>query len=147
MQFSHCKCLLRVAPIDAIFFWQMRAASWSIFKAMPTITTLGITALNGLTVVHARGNQNEVEGYQGSFVVYANSTNDSPQYYKEFVDEITGDPITSPIVEDLRSPLHTRQWFIDALTVPVNSFSWFIERSYVSKFSLVLLICHKIASS
>lgn len=100
---------------------------------MPTITTLGLTALNGMTVVYVRGSNNELEGYQGTFAIYTNSTSTHPTYYKEFVSEYTGDPVRPPVVEHIEVPLHNRKWFLDALTVPMNNFSWTIGRSMISK--------------
>lgn len=111
-------------------FLQIRLATWSIFKAMPTITSLGITALNGLTALYARA---EIEDYRGHFLISSNTTSEDPTYYKETVDENTGDPITPAVLEDL-GPLHNRQWFRDALQLPNKNVSWNIDRSTISKF-------------
>lgn len=97
---------------------------------MPTITSLGVTALNGLTALYAR---TEVEGYRGHVLISSNTTAEEPLYYKEFVDANTGDPIGPAVVEKL-GPLHTRQWFTEAMKVPFNNVSWNIERSTISKF-------------
>ncbi|KAG0613955.1 hypothetical protein M758_6G140600 [Ceratodon purpureus] len=106
-----------------------RLAAWSIFKAMPTITSLGITALNGLTAVYAR---EEMEGYHGHFLISSNTTSENPIYYKEFVDENSGDPTAPAVVEKLPISLHKRQWFLDAMKVPYKNTSWNIERNTVN---------------
>ena len=112
-------------------FLQIRLATWSIFKAMPTITSLGITALNGLTALYAREG---IEGYRGAFLISSNTTSENPTYYKEFVDENSGDPIGPAVVEKLPVPLHERKWFVDAMEVPNKNVSWNIERNSISKF-------------
>lgn len=109
---------------------QVRLATWSIFKAMPTITSLGVTALNGLTALYAR---TEVEGDRGHYLISSNTTSQDPTYYKELVDANTGDPIAPADVEDI-GPLHHRQWFRDAMELPNKNISWIVERSPTSKF-------------
>lgn len=104
---------------------KIRLTTWSIFKAMPTITSLGVTAMNGLTAAYAR---TEVEGYRGHFLISSNTTSEAPPYYREFVDENSGDPISPAVVEDL-GPLHHRPWFKDALELPIKTVSWHIERN------------------
>lgn len=96
---------------------------------MPTITSLGVTAMNGLTVAYAR---TEVEGYRGHFLISSNTTSEAPPYYREFVDENSGDPISPAVLEDL-GPLHHRPWFKDALEFPIKTVSWHIERNTMSK--------------
>jgi hypothetical protein len=107
----------------------MRLVIWSIFKAVPTITSLGITALNGVTVAYVR----QELGHHGYLFLYSNRTTEMPIYYKEVVDEVTGASIAPPTVECLL-PLHTYQWFMDAMKVPLNNRSWLIERKTPSKF-------------
>lgn len=97
---------------------------------MPTISSLGVTALNGLTALYARAG---FEGYRGQFLISSNTTSEDPTYYKEFVDASTGDPIVPAVVENL-GPLHNRQWFTDALKLPNKNVSWNIERSVIGKF-------------
>jgi len=111
-------------------FSQVRLATWSIFKAMPTITSLGVTALNGLTALYAR---TDIEGFRGHFLISSNTTSEDPTYYKEFVDANTGDPTAPAVVENLGS-LHNRQWFRDAVKLPNKNVSWNVERSSISKF-------------
>ena len=91
----------------------MQLVIWSIFKVVPTITSLGITALNGVTVTYVR----QKLGHHGS-----NRTTQMPIYYKEVVDEVSGASIAPPTVEGLL-PLHTYQWFMDAIKGPLNNHS------------------------
>lgn len=98
---------------------------------MPTITSLGITALNGLTAVYVR---EEIEGYRGHVYISANTTSENPIYYKEFVDENSGEPIAPAVVEKFPDRLHQRPWFTNAMKVPFNNVSWTIESNIISKF-------------
>ncbi|KAG0588710.1 hypothetical protein KC19_2G263600 [Ceratodon purpureus] len=102
---------------------QIRLVTWSIFQAVPTITSLGVTAMNGVTAAYVR----QELGHPGHLFLYSNMTTEKPTYYKEVVDADTGDSIAPPTVEDLM-PLHTYQWFVDAMKVPLNNRSWLIER-------------------
>nr|PNR46269.1 hypothetical protein PHYPA_013388 [Physcomitrium patens] len=114
---------------------KIRLATWSIFKAMPTITSLGVTALNGLTAVYAR----KESEYDGNLLIFSNSTNsENPMYYKEFVDENTGDPISEASRETELLPLHTYRWFTDAMKVPLTNLSWYIERHTINGHAFVL---------
>ena len=66
-------------------------------------------------------------GHHGHLFLYSNSTTENPTYYKEAVDEDTGDSISFPTVEDLM-PLRTYRWFEDAMKLPLNDKFWLIER-------------------
>nr|PNR59975.1 hypothetical protein PHYPA_002767 [Physcomitrium patens] len=107
---------------------KIRLITWSIFTAMPTITTLGVSALNGLTAVYSR--EEQLLGYRGHLYIFSNTTSQDPTYYRQFVDDNTGDPIVPAIIEDLK-PLHRRQWYQSAMELPYRNLSWHIERSTI----------------
>jgi hypothetical protein len=114
-------------------FFQIRDASWSVFEALPTITSLGVAAVNGLAVVYLRGSMNAVEGFKGTLVFYSNQMIINSTYYKELVSDTTGDPIGPPSTFDFGTPVQHMQWFQEALTVPLNNLTWNIGRSHISK--------------
>ena len=97
------------------------------------VTSLGVTALNGLTAVYARGLTNEIEGLEGTFYLYANETSSTPVYYKEYVSEVTGNPSGPPILQSFPHAIHETPWFQKAITYPINDISWTIGRSLISK--------------
>lgn len=112
---------------------QIRDAAWSVFKALPAVTSLGLTAVNGLTAVFNRGHSNEIEGFRGNFCLYSNDTNGSPVYYKEFVSEVTGYPLGPPSVQKLATALHETPWFQEAISHPLDNLTWTVGRSLISK--------------
>lgn len=116
-----------------VFLLQIRDASWAVFKALPVVTSLGVTAVNGLTAVYNRGFKDEIEGSRGNFCLYANDTNGAPVYYKEYVSEVTGDPVGPPLVLEFPYALQDTPWFQKAISYPVNNLTWTIGRSLTSK--------------
>ena len=115
------------------FLLQIRDASWAVFKALPVVTSLGVTALNGLTAVYARGLTHEIEGLRGNFCLYANETSGKPVYYKEYVSEATGNPLGPPAIQRFPQAIHETSWFQKAVSFPINNISWTIGRSLISK--------------
>ncbi|CAK9211304.1 unnamed protein product [Sphagnum troendelagicum] len=113
-------------------FMKIRDASWSVFEALPTITSLGVAAVNGLAVVYLRGSMNAVEGFKGTLIFYSNQMIINSTYYKELVSDTTGDPIGPPSTFDFGTPVQHMQWFQEALTVPLNNLTWNIGRSHIS---------------
>ncbi|CAM6040223.1 unnamed protein product [Sphagnum compactum] len=114
-------------------FMKIRDASWSVFEALPAITSLGVAAVNGLAVVYLRGSMNAVEGFKGTLIFYSNQMIINSTYYKELVSDTTGDPIGPPSTFDFGTPVQHMQWFQEALTVPLNNLTWNIGRSHISK--------------
>ncbi|CAM6056402.1 unnamed protein product [Sphagnum tenellum] len=113
-------------------FMKIRNASWSIFAALPTITSLGVAAVNGLTAVYLRGSMNASEG---TLLFYSNQTITNPTYFKEVVSDTTGDSVGLPVIYEFGIPIQHMQWFQEALTVPLNNLTWTIGRSQISKSS------------
>jgi hypothetical protein len=109
---------------------QIRNASWSVFAALPTITSLGVAAVNGLTAVYLRGSMNASEG---TLLFYSNQTITNPTYFKEVVSDTTGDSVGLPVIYEFGIPIQHMQWFQEALTVPLNNLTWTIGRSQISK--------------
>ncbi|KAG0563103.1 hypothetical protein M758_8G004400 [Ceratodon purpureus] len=113
-------------------FNRIRDASWAVFKALPVVTSLGVTAVNGLTAVYNRGFKDEIEGFRGNFCLYSNDTNGAPIYYKEYVSEVTGNPVGPPLVLEFPNALQDTPWFQKAISYPVNNLTWTIGRSLTS---------------
>ncbi|XP_024358846.1 histidine kinase 1 isoform X2 [Physcomitrium patens] len=113
-------------------FDRIRDASWAVFKALPVVTSLGVTAVNGLTAVYNRGFKDEIEGFKGNFCLYANDTSDAPVYYKEYVSEATGKPLGPPLVLKFPNTLQDTPWFQKAMSYPINNLTWTIGRSLTS---------------
>ncbi|CAK9270199.1 unnamed protein product [Sphagnum jensenii] len=111
-------------------FMKIRNASWSVFAALPTITSLGVAAVNGLTAVYLRGSMNASEG---TLLFYSNQTITNPTYFKEVVSDTTGDSVGLPVIYEFGIPIQHMQWFQEALTVPLNNLTWTIGRSQISK--------------
>ncbi|CAM6015958.1 unnamed protein product [Sphagnum balticum] len=114
-------------------FMKIRDASWSVFEALPAITSLGVAAVNGLAVVYLRGSMNAVEGFKGTLIFYSNQMIINSTYYKELVSDKTGDPIGPPSTYDFGTPVQHMQWFQEAMTVPLNNLTWNIGQSHISK--------------
>jgi hypothetical protein len=112
---------------------QIRDASWSVFEALPGITSLGVAAVNGLSAVYVRGSTNEAESYKGTLLLFSNQTTTNPTYYREVVSETTGDPVGLPSIFDFGIPLQNMPWFQEALTMPVKNLTWTIGQSQISK--------------
>ncbi|XP_024403293.1 histidine kinase 1 [Physcomitrium patens] len=113
-------------------FNRIREASWAVFKALPVVTSLGVTAVNGLTAVYNRGFKDEIEGFKGNFCLYSNDTSGAPVYYKEYVSETTGNPLGPPLVLKFPNSLQDTPWFQKAMSYPVNNLTWTIGRSLIS---------------
>ncbi len=88
-------------------FFQIRDASWSVFEALPAITSLGVAAVNGLAVLYLRGSINAVEGFKGTLIFYSNQMIINSTYYKELVSDTTGDPIGPPSTYDFGTPVYS----------------------------------------
>ncbi|CAM6078498.1 unnamed protein product [Sphagnum tenellum] len=114
-------------------FTKIRDASWSVFEALPGITSLGVAAVNGLSAVYVRGSTNEAESYKGTLLLFSNQTTTNPTYYREVVSETTGDPVGLPSTFDFGIPLQKMPWFQEALTMPVKNLTWTIGESQISK--------------
>jgi hypothetical protein len=114
-------------------FIKIRDASWSVFEALPGITSLGVAAVNGLSAVYVRGSTNEAESYKGTLLLFSNQTTTNPTYYREVVSETTGDPVGLPSTFDFGIPLQNMPWFQEALTMPVKNLTWTIGQSQISK--------------
>ncbi|CAM6049744.1 unnamed protein product [Sphagnum compactum] len=119
-------------------FMKIRNASWSVFAALPTITSLGVAAVNGLTAVYLRGSMNASEG---TLLFYSNQTITNPTYFKEVVSDTTGDAVGLPAIYEFGIPIQHMQWFQEALTVPLNNLTWTIGRSQISKSCTHTSVC------
>lgn len=130
--------LIMHCPYELGLLLQIREASWAVFKALPMVTSVGVTALNGLTTVYARGLPTEKDGSSGSFYVYTNETSSTPVYYRENVSEETGTSLGPPAVQKFPHAIHDTTWFQKAITYPINDVSWTIGRSLTSKYRWVV---------
>ncbi|KAL2611960.1 hypothetical protein R1flu_023652 [Riccia fluitans] len=120
-------------------FSKIRAASFSIFKAIPLVTSIGATSVNGFTSLYVR------EGAAGSsspvdrelvesapVYIYSKSAGPRPPLYVETVDTVTGDAVGQPIEYQFRDEFKETKWFANALSVPLGEVSWHLSRSQTS---------------
>ncbi|KAG6552050.1 hypothetical protein Mapa_006356 [Marchantia paleacea] len=116
-------------------FEKIRAASFSVFKAIPLITSIGATNINGLTGLHVRGGLNPTDrdtGKTAPIYIYTKSTDSSPSFYIENLDMDTGDAVGSPLEFQFREHFTDRKWFHAALSVPMGDISWHLSLSQAS---------------
>ncbi|BBN15764.1 protein MpCache3 [Marchantia polymorpha subsp. ruderalis] len=116
-------------------FEKIRAASFSVFKAIPLITSIGATNINGLTGLHVRGGLNPTDrdtGKTAPIYIYTKSTDSSPSFYIENLDMDTGDAVGSPLEFQFREHFTERKWFHAALSVPMGDISWHTSLSQAS---------------
>ncbi|KAL3683300.1 hypothetical protein R1sor_001322 [Riccia sorocarpa] len=117
-------------------FSKIRAASFSIFKAIPLVTSIGATSANGLGGLYVREGGLKREGRDlgesSPVYIYSKSTGPHPPMYVETVDTVTGDG-NSPAVDYLcRDEFSDRKWLAAALSAPMEEISWHLSRSQTS---------------
>lgn len=118
---------------------QIRVASWSLFKAIPVISSIGVTSPNGLTALYARGGLYPEEDSQklrnGPIFVFTKSTDERSPYYVESVDASTGKALGDPEEYYFKDHIKDRKWFRSALSIPIGATAWHVEKSQISESS------------